>query len=252
MTYEVYAGGINAVTANLDVGLENDERYHLELAAKTKGFLGSLVPWEGTFVTSGWREEGGLEKPELHKSTAVWRGEEELKEYYYGRDGSFNGLYVKEPDRDEKIQPEEELTQGTIDVLTATLHVMDNVAQKGVCEGESEIFDGKRRFKLVFTHEADEHLEATRYNAYSGAAARCQVEVHPVAGPWHKKPRGWMSIQEQGRQKGSLPTVWMAKVSENGPAIPVKLRVKTEYGTLFMHLIEYRNGGEVKIAEKTE
>jgi hypothetical protein len=58
----------------------------------------------------------------------------------------------------------------------------------------------------------------------------------PDGGKWYQKPRGWLSIQEQGRQKGSLPTVWMAKVNKTGPALPVKIRVVTDYGTLFMHL----------------
>ena len=253
MTYEVYAGGINAVSATLDVGKAEDKGdYRLELTAETKGLLGRLAPWSGSFETEGFLEKNGKEMPEIHRSTATWQGEEEVKEYYYGKDGTFKGYYVKEENRDEKIMPDEALTKGTIDVLTATLYVMDSVAKNGKCEGESEVFDGRRRFKLVFNHEADEMLEATRYNAYSGMAARCVVEVEPVAGAWHKKPRGWLSIQEQGRQKGSLPTVWMAKVSEDGPAVPVKLRVKTDYGTLFMHLIKYSNDGAVKIAEKAD
>ena len=55
-------------------------------------------------------------------------------------------------------------------------------------------------------------------------------------------PRGWLSIQEQGRSKGSLPTIWLAKIDKDGPAVPVKLRLKTDYGTLFSHLIDYKNG----------
>jgi hypothetical protein len=243
MTYEVYAGGINAVRAELNV-IENKDDYSLSLAARTKGFLAKLVPWQGTFETHGWRLKDGAERPELHKSTATWRDEEDYKEYYYGKDGSFKKLVVLDPGAagpvTEEIAPE--LTQGTTDALTATLEVMKNVAASGSCEGRNEVFDGSRRFALVFRHAAEEVLSATDYNVYSGPAARCVVEVVPVAGKWHEKPRGWMSIQEQGREKGELPTIWMAKVSENGPAVPVKIRVKTDYGTLFMHLVNYDNG----------
>ena len=88
-------------------------------------------------------------------------------------------------------------------------------------------------------------MKSSGYNLYEGSAEKCTVEVRPVAGRWHEKPRGWMSIQEQGREKGMLPTVWMAKMNENGPAVPVTVRVKTDYGTLFMHLVKYQSGDQV-------
>jgi len=246
MLYEVYAGGINAVEAKLAVAYETQERYSLNLIAQTHGFLGKLVPWSGTFETNGWRLQDGTERPELHKSTAIWDGEEDLKEYNYGKDGSFKSLKVIEAGKDETPEKlEDGLVQGTTDALTATLKVMEAVGADGKCEGEDEVFDGKRRFKMVFRHVADDLLTPTEYNVYEGKAARCEVEVIPMTGEWHQKPRGWASIQEQGREKGSLPTFWLAKIDDEGPAVPVKMRVKTEYGTLFMHLIGYKNGDKV-------
>lgn len=243
MTYEVYAGGINAVSAELDVAHKAKDRYSLVLSAFTKGFLGALVPWKGTFETHGWVEKNRMDQPETHRSTAVWRDEEEIKEYSYDRKGHFVGYSVKDPENSgEKKNPEPELVEGTVDVLTATLNAMNVVGKGESCQGESEIFDGKRRFKMTFKFEENEDLVATRYNVYQGPSQRCVVEVSPVAGEWHSKPRGWMSIQEQGRQRGSLPTVWFAKLSPQGPAVPVKIRVKSEYGAMFMHLVNYTDG----------
>lgn len=246
MFYDVYAGGIHAVKAQLDVAYEKSDRYSVKLGAETIGFLENLVPWRGSFETSGWRLGEKGDRPEIHRSTATWRGDDELKEYFYDRDGTFKKLRVIEDNQDKSPESlEQALVDGTVDVLTATLEVMKHVAADGQCQGNSEIFDGKRRFSMKFSHEMDETLIPTDYNVYQGLTARCQVEVKPVTGEWHKKPRGWLSIQEQGRQKGSLPTIWFAKVAEDGPAVPVKIRVKTEYGTLFMHLTEYHNGSKV-------
>ncbi len=244
MIYEVYAGGINAVSAEVGVS-ESKDRYSLEVKAWTKGFLAKLAPWSGTFETKGWLQKN-TEMPELHKSVALWRDEEEVKEYSYGKDGSFKKLTITEEGEDkspEKI--EDELTQGTIDALTATLRVMKKVTETGKCEGTAEVFDGDRRFELTYAHKEDEALLKTDYNVYEGPTAVCEVEVTPKGGKWHSKPRGWLSIQEQGRERGSLPTLWMASIDGKAPAIPVKIRVKTEYGTLFLHLIEYRNGSKI-------
>jgi hypothetical protein len=249
MTYEVYAGGIDAVTAEFDIDYGSNDRYNMMLAAQTRGFLGKIVPWHGTFETNGWRlkEE---DRPEMHKSVAVWKDEEESKEYSYGKDGSFKSLRVIEKGEDKSEKIDDELTQGTTDALTATLEMMKQVTAGGGCNTSAEVFDGDRRFELVFKHDEEEMLEATNYNVYSGPATRCTVEVKPISGKWHSKPRGWLSIQEQGREKGLLPTIWMAKIDEKGPAVPVKLRIKTDYGTLFSHLIGYKSATKEFHAEK--
>ena len=73
------------------------------------------------------------------------------------------------------------------------------------------------------------------------------VEVKPIAGRWYEKPRGWLSIQEQGRKLGTMPTVWFAQLKETATVVPVRVRVKTEYGTLFMHMTNYESG-DIKLS----
>ena len=79
-------------------------------------------------------------------------------------------------------------------------------------------------------------IPKSRYTFYQGPARKCTVEVIPKGGAWHKKPRGWLSIQEQGRKQGALPTLWIAKVRDDLPPMPIKIMIKTDYGTMFMHL----------------
>jgi len=251
LVYEVYAGGIHAVQAKLDIDLSKKNKYALILDAKTRGFLGSLIPWEGTFESHGWVLKDGQYQPQKHQSTATWRGEQDIKEYLYNKNGSFKSLRITDEHSDAELRKvEDEVTNGTVDALTATLQMLKTYNQTGQCTGESEVFDGKRRFKQIFKHENAVTLTESKYNIYGGEAAQCTVEVVPVNGEWHKKPRGWMSIQEQGREKGTMPTVWIAQIAKNGPAVPVKIRVKTAYGTLFMHLAEYKSADTMLVAEK--
>lgn len=255
MMYDVYAGGFHVVEAKLESDFRTAGRYDISLSAHTRGFLGSIAPWKGTFETQGWVEDGNAFKPELHKSTTTWQDEVEIKEYNYNRDGTFHSYRVTDEHSDHQLREvDTALTQGTIDALTATLETMQAIPSSQKCEGTSEVFDGKRRYELVFQHDKNVHLDQSKYNIYEGAASVCMVEVKPVSGEWHKKPRGWMSIQEQGRERGTMPTVWMASIDNNSPAVPIKIRVKTEYGTLFMHLTKYRNGesGPWILAENVE
>ena len=251
MTYEVYAGGIHALQAELIIDLSKRDRYNIALSAKTRGLLGRLAPWQGTFESHGWQDSGQNFKPELHKSVGIWRGEEETKEYKYNRDGSFDKIVITEPPKEPEIKmPDVKLTDQTIDALTATLKVMTALAEGKSCAGASDVFDGKRRFSQVFHAKEQTDLSKSRYNIYQGSASQCAVEVVPDGGKWYKKPRGWMSIQEQGRKKGTFPTMWVAQLQENAPAVPVKILVKTDYGALVMHLTEYKNTQETLIAQK--
>lgn len=250
MVYDVYAGGFRVVQADVSIDYSKKDRYYISMEAGTFGFLGRLAPWKGQYDTKGWIIGNDL-RPEQHESTATWKEEVETHTYNYARNGAFKSYVVKEHDKPvETRKVDAEITKDTTDLLSATLKVMEHVAAGNKCEGSSEIFDGKRRFKQVFADQGEEDLKASRYNIYGGKARECTVEVIPTGGKWRDKPRGWMSIQEQGRERGMMPTLWMAQVSEGMPAVPVKIRVKTAYGTMFMHLAEYSKGEKLLVAEK--
>lgn len=252
LTYDVYAGGFHVLEADLHIAFPARDRYALKLSAHTFGFLGKLVPWEGSFESEGWiNEDDPLYQTELHKSVATWTGETNVKEYHYNRDGSFESLVIDEHDKKPKTEtPDAELTQDTLDALTATLNILKTVGSGEKCDGAYDVFDGKRRFTQMFNHKKDVELERSRYNIYEGPAQICEVEIKPVSGAWSKKPRGWLNIQEQGRQAGALPTVWIGQMEEGLPAVPVRILVKTSYGSLVMHLAEYKSGSDLKTADK--
>lgn len=252
MKYDVYAGGFHAVESELTVDLEKKTNYRLRLGAHTRGFLAKLAPWKGVFETKGWYDaKKDVPQPQLHYSDTTWKEDRELTEFEYNKDGSFKEFRVTENGKRKDEPQEKELSHDTTDVLSSTLKVMNHIAQSGKCEGSDEIYDGERRYTLLFSNSKQVTLEKNGYNVYAGPATQCTVEVKPISGKWHKKPRGWMSIQEQGREKGTMPTIWFAQMAKGEPAVPVKIRVKTEYGALFMHLTSYQGAGQsLKTAQK--
>ncbi len=254
LTYEVYTGGFNAVLAKLHMDHPKKDRYKASLFVRTKGFLGSLLPWHGSFKTEGWLAKEDIRKPELHTTSATWKGETEVQEYAYEKNGAFKQLTITKEGIDKSPKEiDTTLTKDSIDALTAALDVMTHVSDGNKCEGESIIFDGRRRFKLLFRDKGTTFLKANRYNIFEGEATECVAEIEPLGGNWHKKPRGWLSVQEQGRKLGSLPTIWLARVGNTKQFLPVKIRVKTDYGTLFAHLTKYENDkGLVKQAAMAE
>ena len=236
-TYKVYAGGVDAVRAHLTIDETPDDTFKIKLEAYTRGFLAKLAPWKGSFASTS-RMESGVMMPQNHTTVGTWRDEVETKEYRYGADGQFKDLIITEHEKAPQTKtPSAALTKDTTDMLSATLDMLTHFAQNGnSCNKTANIFDGKRRFKLMFTDKERVTLQANKYNKYDGAATMCTVEISPDGGAWHDKPRGWLSIQEQGRERGTMPTIWVAQPAGYDHAVPVKVRVKTDYGTLFMHL----------------
>lgn len=236
--YVVYAGGINAVTATLDLDLRKTT-YDLALKGETRGFLKALAPWTGSFATQGWRSDTAY-FPRLHTSKSGWKTEQDIKEYRYDRKRNFLGLKHTEDGHDKSPQTiDPALTKGTTDILSATLAVMSAVAYDKPCAGQADVFDGKRRFAAIFKDQGAVTLKESAQAIYAGPARMCTLEIKPKGGKWGKKPRGWLALQEQGRQSGTMPTLWMANVPGVPVAVPVKIRVKTKYGTLFMHLADW-------------
>ncbi len=235
-TYQVYAGGLHAVEAKLTFSTNPQQNaYDINLDAYTRGWLNSLVPWQGSFQTIGHADQDTF-IPKTHQSKSIWKGEAESKTFAYEKRNLVRLTLEEEGVKTDITKLDQSLTEETTDILSATFNVMNHTLESGKCSGESDVFDGKRRFTLFFRDKGEDVLTPSKYNIASGPARICIVEIEPKGGQWHKKPRGWLSIQEQGRQKGTLPSVWMGQVPGFNYAVPVKIKVKTNYGTLLMHL----------------
>lgn len=236
LTYDVYAGGIHALNAQLTIKKE-PSRYDVILNAATQGFLKKMANWSGRYASKGNIKSDKV-YPMLHEGSSTWKKKTEIKTFKYDGKGNFKAYKSMEANMNTTPQDIDlSLAKGTTDILSATLKTMLAFPKTKICSGEELVFDGDRNFRLTFFDTKTEQLKKSDYNIYAGQAITCKVEVKPEKGKWRKKPRGWLSIQEQGRKMGELPTIWFGQI-EGQPDlyIPVKIRVKTDYGTLFMHL----------------
>ena len=236
LTYDVYAGGIHAMNAQLTVRKE-PTKYEVSLVAATQGLLKKIADWSGKFQSKG-NIAAGKTYPLMHQSASVWKGSTQSKTFQYDGKGKFLSYKMAEGGVD-KTPTDVDLTlaTGTTDTLSSTMRLMMAIPKEKVCSGKELVFDGDRNFRLIYKDTQVETLAKTDFNIYSGQAISCSVEVLPEKGKWRKKPRGWLSIQEQGRKQGALPTVWFGALKGQPDIyVPVKIRIQTDFGTLFMHL----------------
>jgi len=233
VTYGLYASGFHVVDVEGTYAI-HDDTYDLTMDLKTVGLLGRVAPWAGVIHTNGLNK-GTKSTPLEHSFAATWRKKVETTTFSFDKNGALTAHVIEEDDGNVlDNMPGDDVTKGNpTDMLTALFRTMNNPE---TCETTQPGLDGKRRFDMVFTSKGTETLEKNRYSEFAGEAEICEVEIVPVSGKWREKPRGWMSLQGQAKGKGQLPRLWFGQVREDMPPIPVRFFIKTDYGSMVMHL----------------
>jgi hypothetical protein len=228
--YTVYAGGFEVLQASLLLDVERED-YTLEVSARTQGLLGALFNWSTNARSSGMLRDGDA-LPRSHRQTGSWRGgDREVSLDYDGR-GGVRAVVVRptaEEDDREPVPPE--LTPRTLDPLSAVLSVAADVAVGRGCSDTVPVFDGRRRYDLVFQAKGRHELAPNRYSVFSGPAFLCEVSSKVLAGNWRREGR-WTSEEEKRRPVALM----LAPLVEGLPPVPVRLEGESRFGDVIMHL----------------
>ncbi|MDB5478312.1 MAG: hypothetical protein JWM96_807 [Alphaproteobacteria bacterium] len=236
LSYAVYAGGFHALDTEMRFALSSRD-YKLVMEARPYGVIGSLLPWAGSYTTKG-HIANNVFIPDTHDKTSRWKEDNSQASFVY-RNGTLVSLSRAELEqgkmRRENIALDPAFHKNSVDILSGALQLLGQATRTDNCSAAPVIFDGKQRFTLKFTDKGTEKLNANNYNIFSGTARICEVEMIPERG-FPRKPRGYHKIQEEARTKGQLPRVWLGRLWNGGPYVPVKMLVKSEYGAVFLHI----------------
>ncbi|MBL1146619.1 MAG: DUF3108 domain-containing protein [Proteobacteria bacterium] len=235
LSYNVYAGGFRALRASLALDMEQKE-YKVGLNAKTEGFIGKLFPWAGKYETSGTKQQDTL-KPAEYESTSIWKDEEKQTRLEF-KNGLLKTRYETETGHpDSKTDIEADLAKDAVDMLTGAVTLLQQTNGEDSCEGTVPVFDGKRRYNLHFKDAGQGTIYESRYSLFHGEALKCIIEVEPVAGfSKRDQKRGWLAIQNHTKERKKMPTVWLSRLKEGGPVVPVRMEISSSYGAVIAHL----------------
>lgn len=246
--YDVFAGGLHVLTSVLEISLE-DERYDARLDAELVGAPGWFVDWWATVESDG-QIDGDQLDPELYFSERTRRGETQKTVLDFAIDGEIDVTF--EPERNDSnglVAPE--LLMDTLDPLSGLISVINTVTDGGTCEARVPVFDGRRRYDVVFSDLGLDELRPTSRSRFSGEARRCRMNLEPVAGAfkddddddddfWSRKPES-----DRRRQLD----IWLAEPIEGGPILPVRMVGRSSIGAIVIHLREAEVSRETLDAE---
>lgn len=236
VSYGVYGGGFQALA--IDVAFDFDKvDYTVAMNAKPYGVLGSLLPWAGLYQTKGIVQKGVLQ-PVEHDRISAWRDDKShvIMSYKNGVLTKLEEIENEKGKESKKNLPlDKSYHKGTVDLVTGVIDMLIRATDKNNCTYARDMYDGRRRFRMTFKDQGMQTITPSAVNIFSGKAHLCRMELVPLKG-FTGKPRGYYRIQEEARTKGELPVVWLGQAWKNGPLIPVRMMVKSEYGTVLMHL----------------
>jgi hypothetical protein len=235
LDYKIFIGGLEALAASVTIA-SDPKRYDVEIKARTAGAIGRMFPWLIDIGSKG-NVNGDRLQPVEHDQTSNFQGKErEVVLAYDGHGGFLDRKVVPDPHEDQRDEVPSELTRDTLDIVSAVLAGLRNVDRTGSCAAREPVFDGRRRFDLVYSDDGHEQVESSDSAAYNGDALRCAVKVEPVAGFWKKNQRKFWSRRVDGEDQVVPIEVYVAKVGKAGIEAPVKIESTSPFGPLVLNL----------------
>jgi len=225
LAFDLYVGGIPLGKVAMSARFQGSD-YKAISTLETKGIVNAF--WQAKIETSssGLASPGKVQ-PSLYDSFSQNRSPERRHATLtFGPDGP-KSVVADPPYGDNRYAVSEEQRKRTLDPLSAAVYLTSlPVSQGKPCEVVAPVFDGRRRYNLVFNYvkKADIHMDN---GLYSGPALVCEIHYKEIA--------GYPQSVIDGKNKFPKMFAWVVQAkSGSDPSksymVPVRVWAETEYG----------------------
>ena len=232
--YDVFAGGMHVLSSVLEINLE-DRSYNARLGAELAGMPGWFADWAAEVQSDGAIQRGEL-NPAQYSAERVRRGESQKTVLDFAGEGEVGVTFVPERNDSDDLVPAELLAE-SLDPLSGLISMINTVTEGGECAATIPVFDGRRRYDVVFTDRGLDELRPSSKSSFSGVARRCRMQLEPIAGAikddddddsfWNSRP--------ENRRRRQLD-IWLARPIADGPIIPVRMIGRSSIGAFIIHM----------------
>jgi hypothetical protein len=228
--YEVYFSGMHILSVDAEL-LNDADRYELKVASVTRGITDFFVGWKGEALSRGVLA-GDLAVPQAYTNRGIWKGKTRNIDIAYRPDGEVDSYkVVPEPDPEKVNDLPENAEFGTVDPLSVIAQVTRALNSGRSCDGNFAVFDGRRRYDVTVSDKGVQAIEPNEYSVYNGDAVVCALDFKVLGGDRKEKSKYAATARDR--------RVFVASPEAGGPAVPVRLQVETDYGTLMAHLTRF-------------
>ena len=155
----------------------NKNNYSVNSIVSTHGLFDSLYPFQAQYSSNGTITTQGL-KTQSYKYQSKSRFNTRRKELIYNDKGEPIYRISTKNDKEKKVKIEQQApNSGTTDLQTVIAELALQYNQVNFCSARMEVFDGKRRYDVIFKDEGQEQLTSHTLSPYSGLANKCSMYI---------------------------------------------------------------------------
>ncbi len=235
LDYKIYIGGLEALSATATIGADA-AHYDIEIKAVTAGAIGKILPWI-VHIGSKGNVAGDTLQPVEHAQVNNFQGKDRSVTLNYdGQGGFIDRKVMPDAQEDQRDAVPADMTRNTLDIVSGVLAGLRSVDRTGSCTSRVPVFDGRRRFDLVYSDDGHETLDSSAVAIFSGDALKCAVKVEPVAGFWRKNQKKFFSRKVNGEDQVVPIEVFIARVGAAKVEVPVRIESTSPFGPLVLNL----------------
>jgi len=174
--FAVHLGVFDASKTNFNYTL-NEQKYSVNATINTHGFFDSLYPFRAEYASQGEITAKGL-KTQSYSYKSKSRFNTRRKKLIYNEQGEPIYRISAKNDKEKKVEIEQKAENlGTTDLQTVIAKLALQYNQLNFCAAKMEVFDGKRRYDVIFKDEGEDILTPHELSPYSGKAAKCSMYI---------------------------------------------------------------------------
>ncbi|MBL6952261.1 MAG: DUF3108 domain-containing protein [Alphaproteobacteria bacterium] len=225
LAYNIYLGGFLAGSVDVTIALDG-KRYRINNVARSHGVLDLLVNFRRQNDVMGQIIEHAA-MPSKYAATGVWAGEARSVLVNYSDASGLRFTARPSALEDEREPVPAKLLSGTVDPFSALYQAILRYEEGKKCDGTSKVFDGRRRYDFLFAAVASRPVAGP---LFSGSAYVCRVRQIPIAG---FAKHAWLPQLI----RPEWTDIWVAKVQDDLPALPVRLEADAGLGSMVAKLV---------------
>ncbi len=154
-----------------------DKDYSVQSQVKTNGFFDILYPFQARYSTTGIITKNGLETRSYHYDSQS-RFNKRSKDLIYNEQGLPIHRISSKNGKEKKVNIEQSTdNKDTTDLQTVFAELAKQYNDVKFCDSRMQVFDGKRRFDVIFKDEGQEELSADKNLPFSGKASKCSMYI---------------------------------------------------------------------------
>lgn len=169
-------GIFNASDTNFTYTL-TPQNYAIYSQVNTAGIFDSIYPFQAIYSTTGKIKNNELEtRSYKYKSKSLFN--KRTRELVYDKSGKPLYRLSTKNNTVKKVEIEpDESHKNTTDLQTVFAKLAKQYTELKFCNSRMEVFDGKKRFSVIFKDEGQETLHSNEYSPFAGKATKCSMYI---------------------------------------------------------------------------